>query len=264
MNEVAAELSFLAEGATETPRVLIVSPHPDDEVIGAGTRLPQLRNAVVLQVTNGAPAEMADALAAGYSTREAYSKARHREVCDALALCGLSRTLELHIPDQQAAYRLSTLTRRLDQIIQRIRPEFVLTVPYEGGHPDHDATAFAVHEACAKAVTPPVVLEMLSYHNENGRCVMDRFLNESDVLTIPLSERQIAFKRRLFQCFASQSRVLQWFQLSVEKFRVAPRYDFTQPPHEGDLYYEMFPWGMTKNRWHELVEQAQAEIACVS
>jgi LmbE family N-acetylglucosaminyl deacetylase len=267
MNARPAELSFLERGSAEMPRVLIVSPHPDDEVIGAGSCLPRLRDSVVLQVTDGAPSEMADALAAGYSTRSAYAAARHGELREAVGLCGLSETIELHIPDQTAAYRLTHLTQRIEQIIRRVQPEFLITVPYEGGHPDHDATAFAVHQACGRLVTPPVIVEMLSYHHENSCCIMDRFLGEDqETLTLQLSADEITFKRRLFQCFVSQQHVLKWFPIRVEKFRVAPVYDFTQPPHEGQLYYEKFAWGLTGTRWCELAEQAlsRAASACAS
>jgi LmbE family N-acetylglucosaminyl deacetylase len=253
------KLSFLLERSADAPRVLLVSPHPDDEAIGAGSRLPLLSNTVVVQVTDGAPADLNDALAAGYSSREAYAEARHSELRQALALCGLSETIELHIPDQQAAFRLPSLVQRIEQIINRVHPEYIITVPYEGGHPDHDATAFAVHQACARAIVPPTVIEMLSYHNENGRCVMDGFLEEdSSVLTIPLTSKELEFKRLLFGCFASQQRVLQWFPVELEKFRIAPRYNFTVPPHRGQLYYERFQWGMSSQLWCQLARRALA------
>jgi LmbE family N-acetylglucosaminyl deacetylase len=252
---IVSQLDFLREKRQHPPRVLIVSPHPDDEVIGAGSRLPFLK-AMVVQVTNGAPAQMEDAQGAGYGCRDSYARARHRELLEALSLCGLHKVIELHIADQGAASRLTLLTRKIQQVIDVFRPEYILTVPYEGGHPDHDATAFAVHHACARPSSPRVI-EMLSYHNENGRCVMDRFLGEDDeVLTISLSREEIAFKRRLFDCFRSQAGVLQWFPMAIEKFRFAPNYDFTEPPHPGQLYYEMFPWGLNSVRWCELAKHA--------
>jgi N-acetylglucosamine malate deacetylase 2 len=259
MTEVARELYFLREGTAPAPRVVIISPHPDDEVIGAGTRLPLLTGATVVQVTNGAPPEMTDARAAGYSTREAYAAARRHELHQALSLCGVYQTIELGLPDQRAAFQLAELTRTIRKVLERTGPDYVVTVPYEGGHPDHDATAFAVHQACAGLPDRPRIIEMLSYHNANGCCEMECFLEESrEVLAISLTAEEIQLKQRLFQCFMTQQKVLRWFPLRLEKFRFAPRYDFTRPPHPGQLYYELFAWGLNARRWCELAKHALA------
>lgn len=47
------------------------------------------------------------------------------------------------------------------------------------------------------------------------------------------------------------------FPIDVERFREAPEYDFTQPPHEGRLHYEYFDWGMTGDRWRSLASEAE-------
>ena len=49
-------------------------------------------------------------------------------------------------------------------------------------------------------------------------------------------------KRRMFACYGSQQDVLSMFSLECERFRVAPRYRFDQPPHEGRLWYEQQGW----------------------
>ena len=46
----------------------------------------------------------------------------------------------------------------------------------------------------------------------------------------------------------------------VERFRLAPRYDFTQPPHAGDLHYEQFGWELTPQRWRSLAAAALKEL----
>ena len=79
-------------------------------------------------------------------------------------------------------------------------------------------------------------------------------------LEIELDEKERAFKQQLFDCFESQQRVLRWFPLEREKFRLAPRYDFTRPPRNGQLYYEMFPWGMSSRYWNELAKAALGEL----
>lgn len=253
-------LSFLEGKGGESPQVVIVSPHPDDEVIGAGTRLPFLRNCAIIEVTDGSPPNPGDAIASGFSCVEDYARARMEELRTALALTGNPARVELGFPDQRASFRMLEITEALRDQFSKLRPAIVLTVPYEGGHPDHDATAFAVHRAIGQ-VEPwqrPLLVEMLSYHNANGGCEMRRFLREeeSEVLRIPLVSDARDLKQKLFDQFHTQQRVLCWFQTEVEKFRLAPSYDFTQPPHEGTLYYEMFPWGMNGKRWRELAARA--------
>lgn len=239
-------------------RVLIVSPHPDDEVIGAGAQLPRLSNATILQVTDGAPSDMTDARAAGLNSREEYAAARLREVRSALALAGEFELLELEIPDQTASLRMVELTERIREIIRAIRPDAVMTVPYEGGHPDHDATALAVQLACLSLDEweRPRRIEMLSYHERDGKCEMDAFLDEDeDVVICRLTDVERELKRRLFDCFKTQQQVLRWFPIALEKFRPAPIYDFRLLPHRGQLYYERFAWGMSGQRWRELAQQ---------
>src|SRR4051812_15598748 len=257
-------LAFLKERCADCPRVMVVSPHPDDEVIGAGSRLPLLRNALIIQVTDGSPQELQDARAAGCCDRAEYAGLRQSEIWRALELCGIDELIELGIPDQQASLHLPELSRNLRELILRFAPDVILTVPYEGGHPDHDSTAFAVHLACEHLDKwqRPAIVEMLSYHNQEGRCEMTMFLNEAadSVLEIELDEKERAFKQQLFDCFESQQRVLRWFPLEREKFRLAPRYDFTRPPRNGQLYYEMFPWGMSSRYWNELAKAALGEL----
>jgi hypothetical protein len=58
------------------------------------------------------------------------------------------------------------------------------------------------------------------------------------------------------ECYPTQRHVLGSFPLDVERFRVAPAYDFLQPPHDGRLYYERFRWGVSGAQWSELARSA--------
>lgn len=251
------------------PATAIVVAHPDDEVIGAGGRLPFLsQTAVLIHATDGSPRNMFDARAAGFATREEYGQARRRELEAALRLAGwgMEQTRSLGLIDQEASLDLVGLSFRLAEVLAELRPDIALTFPYEGGHPDHDATAFAVHAACCllrrEGLAPPPILEMTSYHNKGGVMSTFEFLPADccEAATVVLSEERRTLKRRMVECFSTQARTLAAFPSDLERFRLAPHYDFAQAPHTGALYYELFDWGMTGERWRGLARQALDDL----
>jgi LmbE family N-acetylglucosaminyl deacetylase len=247
------------------PTIAILVAHPDDEVIGAGAQLARLRNAHFIHVTDGAPLNPYDAITAGFATREDYARARRDELFAALALAGISsqQTRDLGFVDQEASLNFPKLVDALKEALSESKPDVVFTHPYEGGHPDHDATAFAAQIACRllkhQGITPPALMEMASYHAGGGNLRTNEFLHEGssgNVATVALSPGECDFKRCLFDCFVTQQRVLCAFPIGFERFRPAPHYDFRQPPHPGPLFYERFDWGMTGARWRCLAREA--------
>ena len=241
-SDVAADVAGL--------RVMIVVAHPDDETIGAGARLCALPDVWVVEVTDGAPRDLDCAQRHGYSTREAYAEARRRELHNALAVAGLpeDRLLSLDFVDGEATLRLAELCVRITELIDTLRPDVILTHPYEGGHTDHDSTAFAVHLACGllrrEGMRPPAVVELTSYHARDGQKVVNEFLPHAGAdrgkRLVELDDAERELKQRMFECFESQGPVLDDFGTGYEQFRPAPRYNFTRPPHEGQLNYERY------------------------
>jgi LmbE family N-acetylglucosaminyl deacetylase len=248
--------------------LLIVAAHPDDEVISTGAQLPRFPGVRLLHVTDGAPRNLRDARAAGFEGWPAYAKARRAELLAALALAGIApgQADQLDIPDQAASLQMVELAESLAAELKKNGIEIVLTHPYEGGHPDHDATAFAVHAAGAllrqRRRRAPAIVEMTSYHAGPGGRVMSRFLfrPEVEVTTLVLGEAERALKRRLVDCFSTQKAVLADFPIELERFRFAPAYDFTHPPHDGRLHYEAYDWGMDGVRWRILAREALAAL----
>lgn len=245
---------------------VIVAAHPDDEVIGVGALLPRFRDLrAIVHVTDGGPRNGDDVRRAGVETWQEYAQLRRGEFQAAMREAGVGNSVRqicLECPDQQASFRMAELARELCGVFEELRPELVFTHSYEGGHPDHDATAMAVHCAVdllwnrgSYAATP---LEFSSYHQGPHGMETARFLPwpEWTVNEHVLTEEERATKRRLFECYVSQREVLQYFPTSEEPLRSAPAYDFTRPPHEGRLYYENFAWGVTGKEWRELAAQA--------
>lgn len=243
----------LARGA-EGIRLMVVLAHPDDEVLALGGRLEALTNSRFVCITDGVPLDGLDARAHGFCGLEEYREARRAELAEALGGLVVSRSLE--ISDQRAAWDLAGLTRRVAAEVEVFRPEAVLTHPYEGGHPDHDACAFAVAH-CGASV--PVV-EAPFYHAGVNGIETGVFLGEPG-LTVVLTEEQRTRKRERLACFRSQAETLRLFGVEREAYRAAPTYDFLGRPHEGGLYYEGFDWGMTGDRFCELAAVAERELA---
>lgn len=247
------------------PAVVVVA-HPDDEVIGIGAQLGRLEEVRVVHVTDGSPRDLADAQRAGFASAEDYAKARRLESLRALELAGVpeARALQLGVRDQEAALALVRMTEELAQLFERNRPSVVFTHPYEGGHPDHDATAFAVHAACALLKRAPLVVEMAYYHWRGQAMRAGRFLPRAlaRVWTLHLHPEEVQRKQEMLDCFTTQQQVVRMFCARVERFRIAPVYDFTVPPHPGALGYEMWGLGMSGETFRSLAHEAVNELRC--
>jgi len=238
----------------------IVAAHPDDEVLGAALLLPALgASLAVIYLTDGAPRSGEDARNAGCPTWQDYAQLRERESRAALAAAGAGNAavFRLNCPDQQATHRIAENVADLIAIFDQIRPLFVLTHSYEGGHPDHDAAAASVHAAAWLHEQRLRIIEFAGYHAAEGGIERECFRDDRTiVLERPLSEQQSLWKRRILNLYASQADVLSQFPLKNEPLRMAPAYNFAVSPHQGTLYYERFPWGVTPSRWRDLARSA--------
>jgi LmbE family N-acetylglucosaminyl deacetylase len=259
------ELEHLADAVVDG-RVLVVAAHPDDETIGAAGLLCRARDPWVVHVTDGVPADPRLRTGLAAHDPEAYRLTRRAELDAALDLAGVpvSSRLRVGLVDQEVALCMLRATRALRAVFERVAPVLIVTHPYEGGHPDHDATAFACAFACrcalARSGIEAHLVEMTSYHARDGRLATGEFLGESGpVVTVEHDAALRGRKRAMLDCHVSQRQILGPFGVERERFRIAPRYRFDAPAHRGMLHYESLGWPMTGARFADLARLALAE-----
>jgi LmbE family N-acetylglucosaminyl deacetylase len=131
----------------------------------------------------------------------------------------------------------------------------VLTHAYEGGHPDHDAVAFAVQ------ATGRPRIEMTLYHAApDGSFRTGTFLPGPPETVVDLSPEEQAIRTAMLDSFVTQRAAVALFRgLTQYRFRPAPIYDFTRPPAER-VHYDSCDWGMTSARWCILAAEALEQI----
>lgn len=164
-------LQFLA-GSSLPKRAIVIAPHADDEVLGAGGLIALL-------------AEAGWEVYVGYLTISGYPSAakgdhpdadtREQEVRDALAILGAVGDYRVLFRGEDKHLRLDTVAQAdlitfIEEGIRTVRPS-LLVMPCRGHyHQDHRATA----EACVAAMRPaphgarPLVPLVLAYGHAHG------------------------------------------------------------------------------------------------
>ena len=242
----------LASGGPIGAPVALVVAHPDDETLWAGAALHRLRDLTLILLTDGAPEDMGDARRLGFVTRESYARVRATELVRALeALDAKPTLLRYEVRDKEAVCHLPAIIDRLR--VDLAGAALVITHPYDGGHPDHDAAALAV----SRAVSAPVV-EFACYARFGGQRWFGRFVPDPgspERVRIFDSTDQARVNAAL-AAHATQADVFGDWRPDRERWRAAPRHDFTRsPPGEGALY-DGFGWALTSDRWRAIAAGA--------
>lgn len=245
---------------------LIIAAHPDDETLGASWVLTHASAVHVVHVTDGAPRDPKLWPAGIAPDRDAYAAVRRREAELALAHVKLGplHCSELGFVDQEVAEHLPRVIQALTSVVRDVRPAYVVTHPFEGGHPDHDATAIAVRASLALSAAHlpfrPRLIEMTSYHLHEGAMRTGMFLPHRGVevlRSLSVVERQR--KRRMLAEYRSQREVLAAFAADEERYRTTSRLRFADVPPSATLYAAL-GFAVRPERFLELVVDGLREV----
>lgn len=184
-------------------RLVVVSPHPDDEVLGAGGLIATARAAGIpvriVSVTDGE---------ACYPGSAAWPEAklrcvRRQELARALACLDVDETAvaALDIGDGRVAAREAALADALRSILRR--GDRVLTTWRGDGHPDHEATARAVDRAGAGRGADVAQFPVWAWHWMSPDGGAARLPGARRCALAPAACRA---KARALACFGSQLR----------------------------------------------------------
>jgi LmbE family N-acetylglucosaminyl deacetylase len=274
MSRLSAQeiLSAIASGdfLGDSVRVLILAAHPDDETISASAVLGRVEDRTIIYLTDGAPRDPQFRSPHVSGSREMYALVRAEEAACALALLGVpaSRISFLNAVDQEAIFEAKRLTQEFIDAAQRIRPDVIITHPYEGGHPDHDTAALVARLAVSELQrrdASPALMEFTSYHSSDGSRRSGMFLSPSagvaceEDVRLTLSPEERSRKARMLGCYVSQWHVLSEFPLEPERLRIAPSYDFASPAHPGLLWYECLRWPLSGQKWRDVAAEIASE-----
>lgn len=223
-------------------RILLLAPHPDDEIVACGIAAVRARaegaRIFTLYLTTGVPPR--EVLWPWQRGRYGARISRRREeAVAAAALFGWEPVGFLDIPSRRLIAHLDEAAAAIGEALGETQASELWVPAFEGAHQDHDAA-----NALAASVRHRLpVWEFAAYNLAGGRVRSNRFLDaRGGVIELPLSRAEVARKRRALAIYASERGNLAHVRVAEEAYRPLPRHDYAAPPHPGRLFRERFHW----------------------
>jgi N-acetylglucosamine malate deacetylase 1 len=223
-------------------RILLLIPHPDDEVVGAAATIVRCRGAgdqfFGIYLTDGIPG--GEQLWSWDRPRRAARARRRREEARAAArMLGIKAVAFCDWPSRTLKAHLNEATERIAAVLAEHAIDAIWVSAWEGGHQDHDVANFLA--ARVRGGRP--VTEFAEYNQGLGRLCWNRFAKPNGTeAELRLTAAETAAKRRLLALYRSERANLALARVQVESRRPLPVYDYGRPPHAGTLLRERFHW----------------------
>jgi LmbE family N-acetylglucosaminyl deacetylase len=212
-------------------RLLVIAPHPDDEVIGAGGLIQRAAahgDVRVVFVTAGENNPWPQRVLQRKwlitaEDRIAWGALRRREAMESLAALGAPEhaPIFLNFPDTQIARMARGGDQRLSEILRTIirefQPSLLVSTSAQDFHADHRAVAYFAHHAVRG--TGDNAPEIVTYvvHGDGAPHRLH--------FSLQLTDRECERKRKAIECHASQLLLGRRRFLSYAQ----PREDFFAP-----------------------------------
>jgi LmbE family N-acetylglucosaminyl deacetylase len=223
-------------------RILVLAPHPDDEVVGFSALIGRARaegaRVFTLMLTDGVPA--AELLWPWQRRgRPGRVARRQAEAQAAAALLDAEPVGFLDIPTRRLKDEYGAARHAVSEALTSLRPEALWVPAYEGGHQDHDVASLLA--STFRRDVP--VFEAPLYNFAHGRVNSQCFIApHPDTLDILLTPDETAAKRRQLAAYASEQGNLDYIKVGREGLRPQPVHDYSRPPHPGPAFYQRFQW----------------------
>jgi LmbE family N-acetylglucosaminyl deacetylase len=226
-------------------RILVLVPHPDDEVVGCCAAIGRARaqgaRVFALYLSNGVPDRtlLWPWQRAGHARQVA---TRWREAAAARTLLGLEDAGRQDVPTRTLRLDMAGTLALIARTLDATGATMLWTPAYEGGHQDHDVANALASRLRARVA----VWEFSEYHNAGGRARAQDFIAPTGgEIVLALEAAEIARKRAALALYASETANLRVVGSAREAFRPLADYDYAHAPHPGVLFHARFRyiWG---------------------
>lgn len=223
-------------------RILILSPHPDDEIVACCTTIKRAQaegsKIYVLHLTHGCPAKEI----MWPWKRYLYTKkltTRRQEAERVAAKLGIELLGFGDRPARHLWQNLCDVKKEIVAAISEFEIDQLWCPAYEGGNADHDG----LNGMVASMKDNISILEFAEYNFANGRVNSHRFPTPNGTeIQVTLDHEERGFKKRYLKLYVSEQHNLGYVETVRECYRPLANYDYTKLPHEGTLWYKRFDW----------------------